>query len=130
VSIDIILPSILLLIAFLLKLSIDRSVDKHNILQAIFELPVDIMFLSLSFGVGYTISNSNHFNEGITFLFGGLCISILVVLLWRKCVSLFSIRNNYWLVAVLFSNIILSGTTIVYSVNMVKENKIKAEIKK
>lgn len=121
---EIILPSILLIIAFSLKLFIDRTVDIPQTLKAICELPVDIMFLAMSFGVGYTISKNNS-SEGLIFLFWSLLLSILVIVLWRKSLILLASNNNkkfFWIL-LLIINLVISGHTILYSVDLVTKNK-------
>lgn|GEM_PF-1633169 len=123
---EVILPSILLLIAFCLKLFIDRTVDIPQTLKAICELPVDIMFLSMSFGVGYTISKNNS-EDGLVFLFWSLLLSVFVIFIWKKSLFLLSVSGNrkYFWILLLSINLLFSGYTILYSVNLVTKDKIK-----
>lgn len=90
-----ILPFLLLFLCFLLKLLIDRSVTLPQFINAAFELPVDIAFLSLAFIVAFTISDPENVQEGmirfIIYLIGTICI----VFLWRRSIIYFTL-NKQW----------------------------------
>ena len=115
---EIILPGILLLIAFLLKLVVDRSLDVPNTIQAVCELPVDILFLALSFVVAHTIANKNNINEGLVFCYIGLAFAIVVIVLWRKSLNYFLVDNKIWIL-LFFINLCISGYTIKRSVDLI-----------
>ena len=86
---QIILPSVLLLIGFLLKLLVGRNYDMPATIQAICELPVDIIFLALSFTVAFTITKVDNQSSGLFYCFIGIATAILIVLLWRISVDQF-----------------------------------------
>ena len=113
-----ILPILLLVIAFILKLFIDRVVDAPAAIQAICELPVDILFLSLSFTVAFTISNKENQYQGILYCFSGLLIAIFVVFIWRKSIVLF-LRDSNWWMFLLFINLSLSFSGLMASINFI-----------
>lgn len=115
---EILLPGILLLIAFLLKLVVDRSLDVPNAIQAVCELPVDILFLALSFVVAHTIANKNNVNEGLVFCYVGIASAIIVVVLWRKSLKYFLVDNKIWIL-LFFINLCISGYTIKKSVDLI-----------
>jgi hypothetical protein len=50
---DVFLPIALVVIAFLLKLFMDRSVNAPLAVKSLYELPVDMLFLTLSFIVAF-----------------------------------------------------------------------------
>nr|WP_320119519.1 hypothetical protein [uncultured Marinifilum sp.] len=115
---DIILPGLLVLIAFLLKLLIDEIVDITSTIQAVIELPVDVIFLALTFSVAFTLTNVENQLEGLFYGFLGFVISIIVILLWKKTKKLFLIGNKWWIFLVLL-NLSITGLTVVKAVNLV-----------
>ncbi|WP_347923673.1 hypothetical protein [Pontimicrobium sp. SW4] len=93
---EIILPLTLLVLAFGLKLSIDRNIEVPNIIQALCELPVDVIFLSISFLIAFTISKPADPSEGLFLTIAFIVVSVLVVILWRKSLKLYERKNNFW----------------------------------
>lgn len=82
--IEVLLPIVLLVLAFLLKLFIDRSVDLPLFIQSVMELPVDIAFLASSFVIAYTIAFTTQHNDGILYFLIYVIGSIIVILGWRR----------------------------------------------
>jgi hypothetical protein len=119
---QIILPAVLLLIGFLLKLLVGRNYDMPATIQAICELPVDIIFLALSFTVAYTITRINNQSSGLFYCFIGIAVAILIVLLWRISIDQFLKSSKLWML-LLFINLIIAGFAIKKSVNLVIENE-------
>lgn len=123
---EIILPITLFFLAFVLKLSIDRSIEVPNIIQAICELPVDMIFLSISFLIAYTISKPTDPSEGLFFTIAFIVIAVLTVILWRKSLKLFERRNN-WLILLLLINISISTFSIFQSMSILfKKEEVKS----
>lgn len=122
-SLEVILPVALLLLAFLLKLAIDRNVDIPIAIQSLCELPVDIVFLSISFAIAYTISDVSQNSEGLLYCFTFLIISVLVVLIWRKSIKLFD-SNNKWWILLLSINLFLSTFVLITSIGILIPDKI------
>jgi hypothetical protein len=116
--IEIALPGALLLTKFLLKLVVDRSATLPDLVSAILALPVDIVFLSASLLAGYAISSQTNVKHGLLLFIGCLCLSLLIVVVWRRSEDQFT-KDKYWATAVLgLLNIVLSGTTLVFSVSL------------
>jgi tellurite resistance protein TehA-like permease len=87
---EVVLPGILLLLAFFLKLSIDREVDMPNAIYAFLELPVDILFLATSFIAAFTIASDHPKSEqGFIYFVCYLFVAAIAVFLWRKACRLF-----------------------------------------
>ena len=120
---QIILPSVLLLIGFLLKLLIGRKYDLPATIQAICELPVDIVLLSLSFVVAFTIAKVDNQTTGLFYCFMGFAVTILNVLLWRISIDQFLKGTKLWVLFLVF-NLILSGFAINKSVSLIMETVI------
>lgn len=119
---QIILPTVLLLIGFLLKLLIGRKYDLPATIQAICELPVDIVLLSLSFVVAFTIARVDNQTTGLFYCFIGIAATILNVLLWRVSIDQFLKGTKLWILFLVF-NLILSGFAITKSVNLTMETE-------
>lgn len=119
---NIVLPGLLVMIAFLLKLVVDRSVEIPNTIQAVIELPVDIVFLALTFSVAYTLTRSENQASGLFYAFVGIAFAIVIVLVSKKTQKLF-ISDNKWWILLIFINITLSGFTVVESVQLVIEGE-------
>lgn len=116
---EIILPISLLAIAFLLKLVVSQSwSDLPNIIQNVCELPMDIIFLALSFAVAFTISSSDNHGIGLTYCFIGVGIAILVVLIRKICLDLFLSKKWFW-IPLFFANLLISIAAIDQSVNLI-----------
>ncbi|WP_420553277.1 hypothetical protein [Tenacibaculum aiptasiae] len=126
---DIILPLVLLVLAFFLKLSIDRTIKAPNVIQAICELPVDMIFLSLSFLIAFTISNTSGTSKGLFFTLGFIVIAIIIVIIWRKSIKLYDSKNKLW-VLLLCLNLLISTFSLLHSMDIlletteITENKI------
>lgn len=86
---EVALPGSILGLAFVIKLVVDRTANIPDLFQALFELPVDIVFLAASLVAGYILSNKAHAPEAMLAFIGLLVAAIFVVVLWRRSQSLF-----------------------------------------
>ena len=112
---DIVLPIAVLLLSFLLKLCIDRTVEIPLFVRSIYELPVDIIFLTISFLVAYTISSNDELkNNGLFYCFIFLIVSIVNVIIWRRSVKLFELDKIFWPILLTSAN--FAGT--IYCLNI------------
>ena len=125
----IILPASLVGIGFLLKLAVNQSwKDFPFIIQKLCELPVDMIFLALSFAVGFTISNSNNSASGLFYCFLGLAAAILIVYFQKICTDLFESENNWWIL-ILVGNLLISGGALSQSiVVIIDDSPIQTEL--
>lgn len=114
---QIILPTVLLLIGFLLKLLIGRKYDLPATIQAVCELPVDIVLLSLSFVVAFTIAKMDNQTSGLFYCFIGFAFTILIVLLWRVSIDQF-LKGTKWWILFLVLNLMISGFAIKKAVSL------------
>ncbi|MBK8089393.1 MAG: hypothetical protein IPK31_16450 [Chitinophagaceae bacterium] len=94
--IELILPIAILILSFLLRLAIDRSVEAPILLKAIYELPVDIVFLALSFLAAHAISLTTSKNDALFYCFVITIISILNVIIWRRSIKLYDGGSIGW----------------------------------
>lgn len=119
-SASVALPGIILLLAFFLKLAIDREVDIPNSVYALLELPVDVLFLSTSFIAAYTISAAPPDNQTGFIYFGSyLLVAAIVVFCWRKACKLFESGHHGWMFTLSTVNYILSAACLVRSIQLV-----------
>ncbi len=88
-NLNVFLPIALIVIAFLLKLFMDRSVNAPLAVKSLYELPVDILFLALSFIVAFTITASKNINSGLVHFFVFFIVILLSVVGWRRSIKLF-----------------------------------------
>lgn len=125
-NLHIILPTVLLLIGFLLKLLVGRQFDMPATIQSICEIPVDIIFLSLTFIVAFTIAKVDNQLAGLFYCLIGIVFAILITLLWRISIDQFLKGSKLWILS-LFLNLIIAGAAVKTSVAIVIETK-KVEI--
>jgi hypothetical protein len=94
-----ILPIAILILAFILKLFIDRSVEATVFIQALYELPVDIVFLALSFLAAHTISITENQEKALLFCFVLTIIATLNVIVLRRALKLLDKKSIKWSIA-------------------------------
>ena len=124
-SLEVSLPVVLLVLAFLLKLLIDRASTAPVFIQSLMELPVDIAFLAMSFVIAYTINAGARAGEGLLYFLIYIICSIVIVFFWRRSNSCFE-RDNYLMVGVLTSlNYVASITGVYMAINLVTEVVVK-----
>jgi len=64
-DLDVILPAVIVLLAFVLRLVVDRTVDLVVFLEALFDLPIDIVLLAISFAAAVSITQPAFTSTGI-----------------------------------------------------------------
>lgn len=84
----------LLILAFCLKVYINRTPNVVDYLKACCELPVDIMFMNIAFIISYRIAQTNiwiknkatiteEMNGNFSYFVGYLVMTLAVIVLWR-----------------------------------------------
>lgn len=124
-ELDIVLPIILVLIAFLLKLVVDKDVKIADAIQASIELPIDLMFLAITFSVAATLSSVHAQEKGLLYSFVGIVIAILVVFISKKNIKYFTSNKKSKWVILLLLNLIISIYGVKFSVDLL--TSIKSE---
>ncbi|WP_323813812.1 hypothetical protein [Cellvibrio sp. NN19] len=119
---SIILPIALLVLAFTVKMSIEREVDLPKALQSVIELPADMMFLSSSLVIAHILANAPNTGEGLLWFIGCVVLSIVVVLLWRKAETQL-VKKSWHAAWISFSSYLIAIPVLVLSVtiNLPKE---------
>lgn len=113
---DIVLPIILIIIAFLLKLFMDRNATLPHFIKSLYELPVDIVFLGLTFTTAFTISEASHMAKGMFYLFVFLVIALINVVLWRRSTTLYEQTSYSWASSLFVLNATIAGYVLYRSV--------------
>lgn len=116
---DIVLPIALVIMAFLLKLFMDRSATVPLIIHSTYEIPVDVIFLTLSFTTAYTISMPANIGEGMCNLFVFLIVSLINIVLWRRSIHLFEQDHKYWSAFLFVINASISGYSLYRAILLV-----------
>lgn len=110
-----VLPVLLLGLSFIVKLSIERTVDLPKATMSIIELPTDMMFLSSSLIVAYIISNPSNAIYGLLLLLLCIVLSIFVILLWRKTEYLYA-KKSWWALLTSMSGFLVSIPAVFFTV--------------
>jgi|TARA_B100000315_G_scaffold214055_1_gene212351 hypothetical protein len=92
---EITLPGSILILAFVLKLFIDRTATAPELIAAMFELPVDIAFLATTLVAAFIISDQSGAGRGLVAFVIYVIGAVVVVVLWRRSHSLF-IADRLW----------------------------------
>jgi hypothetical protein len=90
---NIVLPIILLVLLFLLKSFIKQDTSVTQFVNALIELPSDIVFLGLSF-LSATMIKKGVLDVLILFLFGGIILEIITIMLWRISIKKVGVNNK------------------------------------
>jgi hypothetical protein len=115
---DIIVPSSLLIVIFLLKLFIKRDTSVAQFVNAICELPSDIVFLGLSF-MSASIIKKGELDVLVLILLGGIILEILVIILWRISIKMAETNNAGCAVAISALNYFCSILWLIYSISTI-----------
>lgn len=93
---DLYLPLLILFLAFLLKLTINQNFEIPNLIKAIYELPVSIVFLALSFLAAHAISLTTSKTDALIYCIGIIVVAIINVFLWTQAIKLFYKKSIIW----------------------------------
>ena len=84
-----ILPLLLILASFMLKLLVGKSIKEIELLKCVVELPVDISVFCVSTIISLiiTIKTGEVVASTLAFLFGAFILKVFTISLWRYCLS-------------------------------------------
>lgn len=119
-SVEIVLPGLLLGLAFILKLAVDREVDIPSSIYAAMELPVDIFFLATSFIVAFTIANPDKSGEGFSYFALYILLIVIAIFCWRKSCKLFENNKHKSTVALTIVNYGICLFSLIKSIQLVQ----------
>lgn len=118
-NINTILPIALVVIAFIMKLFMDRSATLPLIIRSLYEVPVDVIFLALSFTTAYTITDTSHVTVGMFYLYIFLIAALIIVVLWRRSIVLFELNHRFWSALLFVFNGSIAGYGLYKAINLV-----------
>lgn len=109
------LPIILLCIQFFYKFFTDRRVTAYNFILEILEIPISILFISLSLIAGFIISaTKGNFQLSFIYFISILILLFICILLWRRSTEHFE-KKNFWRALLLgVFNLSLSLPILIY----------------
>lgn len=114
---DITLPFLILFMTYLVKLMIDENVDKVKAICSMCELPIDMIFLAISFLIAIVISDSKNRNEGLFYMLLFFVLAITNVFMAKRSIKMYQARlNNNWIwlfIANLFITVLCLRCSIV-----------------
>ncbi len=115
------LPSIILILAFALKLVVDRKAELPDFFIALLEFPVDVAFLAITLIAAYAIATGDHAGEAI-FLFAVYIVgSLFIVFLWRRSHGLFIENRHFSSFCTGTVEYVVSATGLVYAIDLLTE---------
>ncbi|WP_163717235.1 hypothetical protein [Mangrovibacterium lignilyticum] len=110
------LPLMLLTLQFCYKFFIDKEATTYDFVISILELPLSIMFLSLSFFAALVITNISQADLGFKWFLGTLIASIFSVFFWKRSVVYYErekLKPAFWLGIL---NLAIAAPLFVYSI--------------
>lgn len=119
-GLEVALPGIILLMAFLLKLFIDRTAKLPDVIAAILELPVDVAFLATTLVAAFTISTKDAAANGLVAFAVYVIGAILIVVLWRRSHRSFEADAHLTSIVLAIASYIVCAIGLVNAISMIK----------
>jgi len=110
------LPLILLGLQLSLKFFIDRRATAYNFFTAILEVPVSILFISLSLLSAFIIAGKGDLQMGFIYVLLILVVLTFCIFFWRRSVEHFERENFGYSTCLGILNLILSLPILLYIV--------------
>ena len=113
------IPGSILVLAFVLKLVVDRRATLPDFIFALLELPVDVAFLATWFVGGAVLSRHSNMPECLIAFVCYVIGSIIVVTLWRR--SSYSFENDKQLLSFMLGSVsyLICVSGLVYAVSII-----------
>ncbi|WP_411824634.1 hypothetical protein [Leptospira sp. 'Mane'] len=121
-KIEILIPLLLLALIFILKAFVNRETSLSQLLSATLELPVDIIFLSLSFYSAYLI-NQNNLDGTLLIFILGIIIGVITIVFWRISIKLAENEERLNSILLTVINFFISGSCLFASVVVISSGK-------
>ena len=111
------LPVAILILSFVMKLTIGRKVKLPKAIKALCSLPVDILFLAISFISAYIIADNANKDVGFDYFITFIILGFGVVLLWRWSTSIYEKNEKKIWLLLLAINLFITTICLVISIN-------------
>ena len=125
---EIALPIVLLALAFLLKLLIDRTATIPYFVHALLELPVDIAFLATSFVVAFTIATPSSVKSGLLTFCLYISVAVVLVFIWRRSMYLFECDRLVSASLLALVNYVVSAYGLAMAIGIVTKSAPRAGV--
>ncbi|MCK5535683.1 MAG: hypothetical protein KAI79_02590 [Bacteroidales bacterium] len=124
---DIVIPSLLLVLQIIMKLVVGRKIEGKNYLDLIYELPIDIIFLSLAFFLVYILSfdfvNSTFVKPLLVLFIVALINGTISWVCKHIADKTTTIRRIIYLILLVAFNLSLSFSCLYYSSHQLLQKK-------
>lgn len=121
----IMLPLILLGLQFSMKYFIDRRATFFNFATSILEIPISVLFVSISLLSGYIIAQLYDIQMAFIYVLGILVITSFCIFFWKRSVEHFERKNFGYSSMLAVLNFIISLPVLVYVVFFIISNSQK-----
>jgi len=88
-ALQVVLPLCILALSFILKLVVDRTAKVPDLINALFELPVDIALLATTLIAATAMAKTSHASDGLIDFGFYIVGTIVTVVTWRRSVFFF-----------------------------------------
>jgi hypothetical protein len=116
---EIILPTIILMLAILMKLLVNRSASIPLVVEAFFTLPVEMLFLALTFVSADAIENEKHTNTALATALALVAVGVIIVAIWRWGLSRLDKSKMFLSWALFVMNITISLAILIYVIRLI-----------
>lgn len=116
---EVTLPGLILFLAFVLKLVVDRTAGIPELIAAILELPVDVAFLATTLIAAFTLATKSPAENGLIDFVFYIVGSILVVVLWRRSARCFLAEQHLLTAGLSVPSYALSAYGLVHAVGLI-----------
>lgn len=127
-ELSIILPIILLVLGFFLRLLVGNKAETMDVAQSFCEVPVDLFFLCLSFLMIYTISADENRDSGFLYSMCGMVLALLIAYARRRSLDSIASKNKTWLWWFI-PNLLVSLGCLIFSIILLNTNPTKDDTK-
>lgn len=121
----ILLPIILLGLQFSLKYFIDRRATAYNFITSILEIPISILFISISLLSGYIIAELYDIQKAFIFVLLILVIISFCIFFWRRSIEHFEKKNFGYTASLGILNLVISLPIFFYIIFFIIGNTNK-----
>ena len=118
------LPILLLGLQFSLKFFIDRRVSAYIFLSSLLEIPISILFLSLSLLAGYIIAGNGDLQTAFVLFVSILVMLIFCIFFWRRSTDHLDKKNFGYTTCLGITNLVLSLPTLLFVIYYIIETSL------
>lgn len=108
-----VIPVILLTVQFSFKFFVDRRATAYNFVVAILEVPISIIFITLSLTGGFIVTGKSQLKEAFIIFLLIILLLFFCILFWRRSVEHFEKKNFGYTVLLGVLNFFLSIPLII-----------------